>query len=203
MSEADNIEVTRRFSAEVWGEGNVALADELIAPDLVEHTPFPAPTPGLEGHKQVLAMFRAAFPDLKVTVDDVIAEGDLTYLSWHGDGTHTGADDGHPARPASTVHVTGHGHSQAGKRQNQGALGGDQRVRADAAAWRDSERVGQCLCSSSSLPVLPGGANCSRRWGSTSASSNRTLTRRSTAGEDPYAYVRRLSIEKAEAVAAD
>jgi steroid delta-isomerase-like uncharacterized protein len=106
MSEAQNKEVTRRFSAEVWGEGNAALADELIAPDLVEHTPFPAPTPGLEGHKQVLAMFRSAFPDLKVTVDDVIAEGDLTYLNWHGDGTHTGEMMGIPAT-GKTVHVTG------------------------------------------------------------------------------------------------
>jgi steroid delta-isomerase-like uncharacterized protein len=89
-SEKRNKEVTRRFSAEVWGEGNAALADELIAPDLVEHTPFPAPTPGLAGHKQVLAMFRAAFPDLKVTVEDVIAEGDWTMLRWSGSGTHTG-----------------------------------------------------------------------------------------------------------------
>jgi len=101
-----NKEVTRRFSAEVWGEGNAALADELIAPDLVEHTPFPAPIPGLEGHKQVLAMFRSAFPDLKVTVDDVIGEGDLTYLLWHGDGTHTGNMMGIPAT-GKKVHVTG------------------------------------------------------------------------------------------------
>lgn len=90
MSEARNKEVTRRFSAEVWGENNAALADELLAPDLVEHTPFPSQTPGLAGHKQVLAMFRAAFPDLRVTVDDVIAEGDLTMLRWHGEATHTG-----------------------------------------------------------------------------------------------------------------
>ncbi len=91
MSDDRNREVTRRFSAEVWGQGNVALADELMAPDLVEHTPFPAMAPGLDGHKQVLAMFRAAFPDLKVTVDKVIVEGDWTSLRWHGEGTHTGA----------------------------------------------------------------------------------------------------------------
>src|SRR5690606_32325182 len=106
MSEARNKEVTRRFSAEVWGEGNTALADELIAPDLVEHTPFPAPTPGLEGHKQVLAMFRAALPDLKVTVDDVLAEGDLTYLRWHGAGTHQGQLMNIPAT-GKTVQITG------------------------------------------------------------------------------------------------
>ena len=106
MSEEHNKEVTRRFSAEVWGEGNVALANELIAPDLVEHTPFPAPTPGLEGHKQVLAMFRSAFPDLKVTVDEVFAEGDWTCLRWHGDGTHTGQLMNIPPTGKS-VHVTG------------------------------------------------------------------------------------------------
>lgn len=106
MTEAENKEVTRRFSAEVWGKGDAALADELIAPDLVEHTPFPAPVPGLEGHKQVLAMFRAAFPDLVVTVDDVIAEGDMTYLNWHGDATHTGELMGIPPT-GKKVHVTG------------------------------------------------------------------------------------------------
>jgi steroid delta-isomerase-like uncharacterized protein len=106
MSVEHNKEVTRRFSAEVWGEGNAALADELIASDLVEHTPFPAPAPGLEGHKQVLAMFRSAFPDLKVTVDDVIGEDDWTCLMWHGDGTHTGDMMGIPAT-GKTVHVTG------------------------------------------------------------------------------------------------
>lgn len=106
MSEEKNKEVTRRFSAEVWGEGNAALADELLAPDLVEHTPFPASTPGLEGHKQVLAMFRAAFPDLKVTVDEVIAEGDWTFLRWHGEGTQTGPLMDIPAT-GKTVRVTG------------------------------------------------------------------------------------------------
>lgn len=106
MSVEHNTEVTRRFSAEVWGEGNLALADELLAADLVEHTPFPAPVPGLEGHKQVLAMFRQAFPDLIVTVDDVFGEDDWTFLRWHGDGTHTGNLMGIPAT-GKKVHVTG------------------------------------------------------------------------------------------------
>jgi len=106
MSIEHNLEVTRRFSAEVWYEGNAALADELIAPDLIEHTPFPAPAPGLAGHKQVLAMFRSAFPDLKVIVDDVFGEDDWTCLVWHGDGTHTGEMMGIPAT-GKAVHVTG------------------------------------------------------------------------------------------------
>lgn len=106
MSEAHNKEVTRRFCAEVWGNGDAALADELMAPDLLDHTPFPAPAPGLEGHKQVLAMFRSAFPDLHVTVDDVIAEGDITALVWHGDATHKGDLMGIPGT-GKPVHVTG------------------------------------------------------------------------------------------------
>ena len=51
-------------------------------------------------------MFRAAFPDLKLTVDDVISEGDMTYLSWHGEGTHTGELMGIPPT-GKTVQVTG------------------------------------------------------------------------------------------------
>lgn len=87
---AHNMEVTRRFCLEVWGEGNADLADELMTSDLIDHTPFPALTPGLEGHKQTLAMFRTAFPDLKTVVDDIMAEGDLTFLLWHGTATHNG-----------------------------------------------------------------------------------------------------------------
>jgi len=54
----------------------------------------------------VLMVFRSAFPDLKVIVDEVIGEGDFTYLRWHGDGTHTGEMMGIPAT-GKPVHVTG------------------------------------------------------------------------------------------------
>lgn len=105
-SEAHNREATRRFSAEVWGEGNADLADELMAADLVEHTPFPAPIPGLAGHKQVLALFRSAFPDLTIVVEDVAVDGDLTSLRWNGTGTHKGELMGIPPT-GKTVHITG------------------------------------------------------------------------------------------------
>jgi steroid delta-isomerase-like uncharacterized protein len=103
---AHNKEVTRRFCLEVWGKGNAALADELMAPDLIDHTPFPSDAPGLEGHKQTLAVFRSAFPDLTTVVDDVMAEGDLTFLLWHGEATHKGSLMGIPAT-GKPVHVTG------------------------------------------------------------------------------------------------
>ena len=106
MSEAQNKEVARRFSAELWGEGNVALADQLLAPDLVDHSLMSPDMSGREGHKQMLAQFRAAFPDLKVTVDDVIAEGSMACVLWHGDGTNSGELMGIPAT-GKTVHVTG------------------------------------------------------------------------------------------------
>ena len=101
-----NKEVTRRFCLEVWGQGNAALADELLAQDLLDHTPFPTEVLGLEGHKQTLAMFRSAFPDLKTVVDDVMAEGDLTFLHWHGNATHTGSLMGIPPT-GKAVRVTG------------------------------------------------------------------------------------------------
>ena len=103
---AHNMEVTRRFCLEVWGQGNAALADELMAPDLIDHTPFPSDMPGLEGHKQTLTVFRTAFPDLTTIVDDVMAEGDLTFLLWHGTATHNGSLMGIPPT-GKPVQVTG------------------------------------------------------------------------------------------------
>jgi predicted ester cyclase len=101
-----NMEVTRRFCLEVWGGGNADIADELMATDLIDHTPFPSETPGLEGHKQTLAIFRNAFPDLTTIVDDVMAEGDLTFLLWHGEATHSGVLIGIPPT-GRHVNVTG------------------------------------------------------------------------------------------------
>jgi len=46
-------------------------------PTSLEHNPAPGQGPGLEGFKQVVAMLRSAFPDLVITIDELIAEGDL------------------------------------------------------------------------------------------------------------------------------
>ena len=82
--------IARRFGEEVWGKGDLQAADDVLADDFTEHNPAPRQRPGREGHKQVLQQWRAAFPNLTLTVDDVFAVGDRAALRWTARGTHTG-----------------------------------------------------------------------------------------------------------------
>jgi predicted ester cyclase len=83
--------VVRRFNelfVECWRTGDVDILDEVLAPEFVYHSPG-AP-PDLGGFKQSLLMLRAAFPDMRSTVEDLFAEGDRVadLLTWQA--THQG-----------------------------------------------------------------------------------------------------------------
>jgi steroid delta-isomerase-like uncharacterized protein len=91
MTEAENKAIARRFNEDVWGKGDEAALEELLAPDFVDHDALPGQTPDLEGHRWVLAAFRGAFPDLGVTTEDVVAEGEKVVSRWTARGTHRGA----------------------------------------------------------------------------------------------------------------
>ncbi len=67
MSE-ENKAKFRRVIEEFFNQGNSATADELVAANFVDHNPPPGIPQGLEGFKQMVAMFRSAFPDLHVVV---------------------------------------------------------------------------------------------------------------------------------------
>lgn len=69
---------------------NLAAIDELCAADCVNHTPPPGLPQGAEGLKQLFSMFFGAFPDLKMTVEEMIAEGDLVAVHTTMQGTHKG-----------------------------------------------------------------------------------------------------------------
>ena len=92
MSEEANKARVRHFYEEVWGRGNLDVADELFAEDYERHD-FRAgdPAPGPEGQKQIAAAFRAAFPDLTWDVDFILADGDFVVGRWTATGTHLGA----------------------------------------------------------------------------------------------------------------
>jgi steroid delta-isomerase-like uncharacterized protein len=80
----------RRFW-DVWEEGNIDLLDELLAPDYVNHTLATPDLPsGPEGVREVVSMFRTAMPDLKVVIEDMIAEGDKVATRYALEGTHEG-----------------------------------------------------------------------------------------------------------------
>jgi steroid delta-isomerase-like uncharacterized protein len=90
----DLADASRRLLEESFNDGNFALVDELVAGDALNHDPaLPAQMRDLRGPealKRVVSMYRAAFPDLRMTVDDVIATNDKVVLRWHSDGTHRG-----------------------------------------------------------------------------------------------------------------
>jgi steroid delta-isomerase-like uncharacterized protein len=76
---------------EIFGEGRLDLANEIISTDFVGHDPaLPEPTRGPEGLRQAAAGYRAAFSDLTCTVDQQVAEGDTVVTRWTARGTHDG-----------------------------------------------------------------------------------------------------------------
>ena len=90
MSAEESKTIVRRFWG-IWEEGNIDLVDELLAPDYINHTPASPDQPtGPEGVKGVVAMFRSAIPDLRVVVEDMIAEGDKVAVRYTLEGTHEG-----------------------------------------------------------------------------------------------------------------
>ena len=90
MSAEESKAIMRQFWA-VWEEGNIGLLDELLAPEYINHTlAAPDLPPGPEGVKEVVSMFHSAMPDLRVVIEDMIAEGEKVATRYALEGTHRG-----------------------------------------------------------------------------------------------------------------
>jgi steroid delta-isomerase-like uncharacterized protein len=76
ISTEKNKAVSRRIYEEAFNKGNLSIADEVIAKNWVYHGAEGMELKGPEGFKQFVTMYRTAFPDLHITADDLIAEGD-------------------------------------------------------------------------------------------------------------------------------
>jgi predicted ester cyclase len=98
-----NKDASRRLYEEVFGRGNLAVADEILAADAVSHGPGSPPTVGADQIKRQALVLRTAMPDLRVTLNDQLAEGDRVTSYWSGSGTHTGD----VALPTGPVTATG------------------------------------------------------------------------------------------------
>ena len=86
----------RRFADEALNRGNLDAIDEFMPPNFVEHEPLPVPAAGREGVKQFFAQLRSGLPDLQMTIEDLIAEGDRVVARFVVRGTHQGAFLGIP-----------------------------------------------------------------------------------------------------------
>jgi predicted ester cyclase len=96
MSEA-NKALAARMPLEVFGQGRTQVIEEVLAPDFIDHgTVPPGFPPGPDGVKAFVAVVRNAFPDLTITIDQAIAEGDLVALHITASGTMQGEFAGMP-----------------------------------------------------------------------------------------------------------
>jgi steroid delta-isomerase-like uncharacterized protein len=96
MSIESNKAVIRRGFEEGINQGNLNVFDELVAPSYVNHT-FPAPVTGPDAMKGAVQAFKTGFPDMRITLEDVLAEGDRVATRGYFTGTHNGEFNGIPA----------------------------------------------------------------------------------------------------------
>ena len=89
MSTEENKVLIRRW-IDLWNSQHVAAVDEFITPNFVRHDPNIPEVRGIEAEKQLLAMYFAAFPDLHLTIEDLIAEGDTVTGRYTVRGSHKG-----------------------------------------------------------------------------------------------------------------
>ena len=90
MSE-ENKAVARRAFEDHFNTGNLDLGEEIFTPDYVNHDPsLPDFGPGPEAANQAVRLYRNAFPDARITVEDQVSEGDRVATRWSARGTHQG-----------------------------------------------------------------------------------------------------------------
>jgi predicted ester cyclase len=88
--------VVRRLIEKGFNEGDLAVVDAITSPDLVEHQNFgPDHAPGAAGVRAVVESLRRAFPDFRLAIEDLVADGDTVWLRMVATGTNDGSFMGH------------------------------------------------------------------------------------------------------------
>ena len=87
---AANPTIVQDLVTEAVNHGNLAVADTVLAPTYTVHGPFPDITLNRDQVKRVIARMRRAFPDITVTIDDLVGAEDKVVVRWTLTGTHQG-----------------------------------------------------------------------------------------------------------------
>src|ERR671931_626547 len=91
MSAEQNAALVRRAIEEIWNGGDLDLADVLFAPDYVNHDGLiPDLVCGPEAIKISVALYRTAFPDLQISMEELITDGETVVLYWTARRTPSG-----------------------------------------------------------------------------------------------------------------
>jgi steroid delta-isomerase-like uncharacterized protein len=103
MSLESNKALVRSHIDESFTNHNLVVLDETISDDYVDHTNPPGWPLGRAGHRQILALYHAAFHDFRYDIEHEVAEGNMVVVWGTYTGTHTGEFFG---IPATGVHIT-------------------------------------------------------------------------------------------------
>jgi steroid delta-isomerase-like uncharacterized protein len=88
---SENKAIVRRLYEEVWNKRRIELVDELMSPSHAMHdNHLPDSGVGPEAYKRNVARYVTGFPDLRFTVEDMVAENDKVAVGWTISGTHKG-----------------------------------------------------------------------------------------------------------------
>ncbi len=87
----DEEAVIRRLFQEVWTEGNVAAVDALVAPSAVVYQSNLTTAPGPAAYREAVSLLHTAFPDLCISIEDLVACPGRVVVRWTLRGTHQGA----------------------------------------------------------------------------------------------------------------
>src|SRR5262245_17746039 len=90
MSGEVNKALSRRLVEEAWNQGKIEVLDEILADDFVHRDPTAPERRNRDDYKQWIADSRVAFPDLQLTVDDELVDGEQIATRWTARGTHQG-----------------------------------------------------------------------------------------------------------------
>ncbi len=89
MSTEENKAIIRRMTEELYNQGHIEHADDFFADTYVHHDPASPHVRDRDGLKETVRAFRAGCPDLQITTDDLVAEGDQVTKRWTIRATHT------------------------------------------------------------------------------------------------------------------
>ena len=91
-----NKAIIRRMTEVFYNQGHVELAEQFFADTYVHHDPASPQVRDRDGLQAGLRAFRSGCPDLKITIDDLVAEGNSVTKRWTYHATHTGDLSGLP-----------------------------------------------------------------------------------------------------------
>jgi steroid delta-isomerase-like uncharacterized protein len=97
MATDQQLNAIDRYITDVWGKGDLDAIDEIFTADRVRHGPdFEGTHEGAAGQKEIVTLYRTSTPDLVVSVEAQVREGDLVVTRWRATGTSLGATLGVP-----------------------------------------------------------------------------------------------------------